>query len=224
MSRSANVANPATLLTIALRDDPFGGWRVDTTWRELSAQPDILSADERALYDAMTASEAAHLRRAAHTFKREVVGAHLCMAPALVPFASSNGAPRLLPPHQGTHVSLSHTIGAVAVAVSAARVGIDIEMINRVEDAVRLAARYFAAAEAMLMAQIEEPQFEFAWRWTAKEALLKACGLSLTEALATSLGDTPRSPAEAPFSLHARAAQITIFTPAPGYVCSVARR
>ncbi len=226
MRRSTGARDPTALLTIAFRDDAIGvgGWRIDTSWREFPAQPDTLNADERARCDAMTASTPAHLRRAAHAFKREVVGAYLGEAPALVPFATGGGAPRLLPPHQGTHVSLSHALGAVAVAVSATHVGVDIEMIARADNVVRLASRYFAPMEGVLITQVADPRFEFAWRWTAKEALLKACGLSLSDALATSLGDTPRSRTDAPFILRARAAHITVLMPAPGYVCSVARR
>ena len=214
-------------LTIALNDDDAagpGGWRVDVAWRDLSARVHLLSADERARCDAMTATGAAHLRRAAHVFKREVVGARLGLAPEAVTFASGEGRPRLARPHDATHVSLSHGNGAVAVAVANRPVGVDIEAIARTDDAVRLAARYFEPAEARLIGESADAQFEFAWRWTAKEALLKACEISLTEALATPLGADARPRGAAPFTLQARDAHITVFAPVQGYVCSVAKR
>lgn len=213
-------------LLIALSDGggpETGGWRINTQHRDFGLDAFTLSNDERARCDAMTAVEAAQLRRAAHTCKREVTGAHLGVPPALVPFASESGAPRLLPPYQATHVTLSHTVGAVAVAVSSASVGVDVEQIERTDGVQRLASRYYAADEALLVARSDDPQFEFTWRWTAKEALLKASGLSLSCALATSLGDTPRALTDMPFTMRARNAHLMSFAPAPGYVCSVAR-
>lgn len=212
------------VLTVAITEgDGFGGWRIEVAQRNLSRHGYVLSADERARCDTMTATGAASLRRAAHILKRLTVGARLGQAPEAVAFAPGDGRPVLAPPHQATHVSLSHTAGAVAVAVADTPVGVDIEAIARTDDAVRLAARYFAPAEARLIGHVADAQFEFAWRWTAKEALLKARGLSLTDALATSLGDNARPREAAPFALRARDAHITVFAPAHGYVCSVAR-
>ena len=220
----ATVGDSADVLAVIITDgDGVGGWSIEVTQRDLSCHAHVLSADERARCDAMAASGAAGLRRAAHVLKRQVVGAHLGQAPEAVAFAPGDGRPVLAPPHHATHVSLSHTAGAVAVAVAERPVGVDIETIARTHDAVRLAARYFAPAEARLIGEVADAQFEFAWRWTAKEALLKACGLSLTDALATSLGDDARPREAAPFTLRAREAHITVFTPAPGYVSSVAR-
>ncbi len=215
------------MLTIALHDGDetgIGGWRMDIVRQDLSSFAHVLSVSERARCDAMTVIDAADLRRAAHILKRQVVGARIGLKPDAVPFAEDDGAPRLLRPHHETSVSLSHTRGAVAVAVANDPVGIDVEPIDRTDDVVRLAARYFTAAEAQVINASDDPRFEFAWRWTAKEALLKACGLSLSQALAMCVGSLSRGRNNMPFSLSMHDMHITVFSPAPDYVCAVARR
>jgi 4'-phosphopantetheinyl transferase len=190
------------VLAVAIEDDKArAGWRVEVSRRALEAGAQTLSAEERARCDTMTAIAAARVRRAAHALKREVVGAPIGMAPEAAPFLPGAGPPRLAAPHDGTHVSLSHTHGAIAVAVSDRPVGVDIEAIERADDPVRLAALYFAPAEARLLGTLAAPQFEFTWRWTAKEALLKACGLRLDDALGTHMGEAPRAFNALPFTL-----------------------
>lgn len=200
-----------------------GGWRLDVAERDFSSLTHLLSPDERARCDAMKVERAAHLRRAAHLLKREVVGARLNLPPEALKFADGDSAPRLLAPHDGQRLSLSHSGDAIAVAVADTPVGIDIEQIARGEDAIRLAARYFAADEASAISASPDAAFEFAWRWTAKEALLKARGMSLTDALSVSMGAQRRRRDAAPFALQAGTAAISVFVPAPGYVSSIVR-
>lgn len=227
---------PILAVTVSDRDIATGGarrivdgWRIAVTLldscRLIAAAPGVLSAEEHTRFNAMRHRDAAEARRCAHVFKRQCLAAHLGLAPAAVGFARDTAGPRLLPPHSDTHVSLSHAPDAVAVAMAATPVGIDIERIERADDPVRLAARYFANDEAHAIAEapaVDQP-FAFAWRWVAKEALLKACDLKLSVALATSLGAAPRERDDLPCTLHVGGAPITIFAPADGYVCAVAR-
>ena len=224
------------MLAVVVSDRPMAapttsiinGWRVSVTRHDLASWPGdatrALSMDECARFDAMTAPGAADLRRAAHVLKREAVGARLGLPPAVVAFARDTRRPTLLAPHADTHVSLSHTRGGVAVVTAGAPVGIDIEPIDHRGDPTRLAARYFAGDEARVIAAApsDERGFAFVWRWVAKEALLKCRGLTLGAALGTPLGDGPCRVGELPFSFEARDARITVFAPAPAFVCAVA--
>jgi phosphopantetheinyl transferase len=87
-----------------------------------------------------------------------------------------------------------------------------VEACDRADDPARLAARYFAADER------DGDAADVAWRWTAKEALMKAAGMTLRAALATSMG--PR--AAAPFVREIAGATLTVLAPIEGYACAVA--
>jgi 4'-phosphopantetheinyl transferase len=64
---------------------------------------------------------------------------------------------------------------------AAARVGVDLERRERQPPALRLAARYFAPAEAQALAALpaERVAPEFIRLWTAKEASCKATGTGI---------------------------------------------
>ena len=187
-----------------------------------AAAATVLSKEERDRCDKMWRTDAAQVRRAAHVLKREVVGERLGCKPDGVRFLS-DVRPLLAPLHDGVHVSLSHTRGAVAVATASAPIGIDIEPTDRTDGLEPLAIRYFAPTEAALIRSSFDHAFNFAWRWTAKEALLKARGLRPAEALSTHLGDPSVTRGGAPIEIIARNTHITVFTPAAGFVCSIAR-
>ena len=72
-------------------------------------------------------------------------------------------------------ISLSHG-GALAVAVSGAPVGVDIESLSGDSDTARLAERFFSEAERAeyCAAPEEERRAAFLRIWTAKEAIFKS--------------------------------------------------
>lgn len=165
----------------------------------------------------MTHREARALRRAAHVLKRLHVGAELGIAPADVPFLEGAGAPKLAPTFDQIKVSLSHAVGAVAVATDVAPVGIDIEVVDRTRDWRRLATRRFAAGEVSQLEQAPDPALAFTRAWCAKEALLKARDLSLRAALALACSTVSETPAP----LHG--AMVQAWEPAPDVCCALAR-
>lgn len=79
--------------------------------------------------------------------------------------------------------SLSHTDGALTVAVSPTPVGADIERIRRAPRGV--AARFFTPEEQAFSAASDARFFEV---WTRKEALAKRTGTPLAETFAASRG------------------------------------
>lgn len=160
--------------------------------------------------------EARTLRTVAHVLKREALAGLLGVTPSAVDLLEPSDRPRLLPPHNAIHVSLSHTVGAVAIAVARTPVGIDIETIGRSADVVALAQRYFGAGEADAVAA-DPSGYAFAWRWTAKEALKKAADIALFDALAQPM------PADAGATFDAHGARVDVLRLAERFVCTVAR-
>lgn len=80
--------------------------------------------------------------------------------------------------------NLSNAVGLVACAVAAspARVGIDVEPLDRTADLLDLAGRYFAAHEVNVLRQLppERQREAFLRFWTLKESYLKARGEGLS--------------------------------------------
>lgn len=75
--------------------------------------------------------------------------------------------------------SVAHSGELAVIAVVAARdveVGVDVEQLRAMPDAARLAARFFAADEAALVARDPSRFFPL---WCRKEASLKARGIGL---------------------------------------------
>ncbi len=194
---------------------PVESWHVATTWGPARCG-DTLSQAELARCQSVTSPAASALHVSAYAFRREVLARRAGAPPAAIAFPQTYRTPLAC----GAFASLSHTHGAVAVACAARAVGIDIETAARGGDPVRLAARYFAPDEYAALARLApaEAACAFSRRWTAKEALMKAAGCTLREALATSIG----ADAPLPFTRTILGAAITVFAPAPGFVCAVA--
>ncbi|MFN0218781.1 MAG: 4'-phosphopantetheinyl transferase family protein [Hyphomicrobium sp.] len=98
---------------------------------------------------------------------------------------TANGKPMLGEPWAalGLHFNLSHS-GDLAVFAFARRseIGIDIEVLRDLPDAVALAKRFFSPAETAALSALgaEDRQRAFFACWTRKEAFVKALGLGLT--------------------------------------------
>lgn len=97
----------------------------------------------------------------------------------------------------GLILSLSHTLGATAIAIAPFPVGIDIERCEPDADALAIDAELLGTRDyAFLAMQDEDRRRDAFYRlWTLKEARLKRFGLSLaTAALPPILdGDAPRA-------------------------------
>jgi 4'-phosphopantetheinyl transferase len=82
--------------------------------------------------------------------------------------------------------NLSHTRGLVICGVTLGRpVGVDAEELSRAPDALALARRFFAPAEADLVESLppEQQREAFLELWTLKEAFIKARGMGLAHPL-----------------------------------------
>jgi 4'-phosphopantetheinyl transferase len=103
--------------------------------------------------------------------------------------AGEHGKPSLDPQFakQELHFNLAHTAGLVAMAVARSpELGIDVENLTTRTAPLRLATRFFSAAEAAALAALPEAAqtARFFALWTLKEAWLKATGLGLAAGLA----------------------------------------
>lgn len=97
---------------------------------------------------------------------------------------SEHGKPRL-PDAPQLHFNLSHSHGALAIAVSRLEVGIDIEKIRPVPDWHDLAQNFLAPTDATTIANHAEPEQSTAFLrcFTWREAYLKAGGAGFSTPL-----------------------------------------
>jgi 4'-phosphopantetheinyl transferase len=166
-----------------------------TAWPELSlwlcplceAPPDtdltVLDHDERER--AARFVHEVHRRRhlAAHVAVRLLLSRVTGERAERLQFAADgNGKPQLVHP-AGWHHNLSHSEEwAVVGAQRAAPMGVDVEALRSVEDAMALARRHYTPAERAAVEQaVDERARDAAFLrvWTRKEACLKAVGLGL---------------------------------------------
>lgn len=76
----------------------------------------------------------------------------------------------------GSEFNLSHTNGAMAVAVSSGEVGVDIERVGRKTSWKELARRHFFSEEIQYLEKFPDPAAAFLEFWTCKEAICKLAG------------------------------------------------
>jgi 4'-phosphopantetheinyl transferase len=113
---------------------------------------------------------------------RTLLGQLLELPPAQVPLhVAANGKPHLSG-SQRVMFSLSHSAPWAAIAVTqTAPIGVDLELGTERTDVKAIARRRFARAEAEAISALapEPARASFGRCWTAKEAVVKALGLSL---------------------------------------------
>lgn len=81
--------------------------------------------------------------------------------------------------HPGIHFNISHCKTAIAVAVSTAPVGIDIESIRKPTPA--LIERTMNPGESRLILDSADPARQFTRLWTRKESVFKLTGTGITD-------------------------------------------
>lgn len=125
-----------------------------------------------------------------HAATRRILAGYLEVQAADLGFTlAPGGKPRLAPPFEasGLHFNLSHAHELALLAVAHGRsVGVDIEYLRPLPDALSLAETFFAPAEtARLRPLLGAPPGErlFFTCWTRKEAFIKATGDGLARPL-----------------------------------------
>ncbi len=124
--------------------------------------------------------------RAVRSGLRHLLGACVGMAPDALAFGTGPHGKPFLPDAPGLHFNLSHSDGLALVAVSADHeVGVDVERLRPVSDALGVARRVLGAGVATQLAALppSEQQTAFFAAWTRHEALAKGLGLGLARPL-----------------------------------------
>jgi 4'-phosphopantetheinyl transferase len=116
-----------------------------------------------------------------HYATREILARYTATDPAALEFQrGAHGKPKAA---GLVEFSLSHTEGLALVAVSAAEVGVDVEMTRQAPLAEGLISRCLTAAEQAAVAASNDTTTAFLRYWTAKESYLKGLGIGLAEPL-----------------------------------------
>jgi 4'-phosphopantetheinyl transferase len=163
-------------------------WRIDLDQHVPAAALAKLSADEVARARRFVFERDRHRYIAAHAALRQLLAQHSGQAGERLRFVAGRfGKPAMTSATAGgLHFNLSHSHGIGLVALSARHeLGVDIEVIRPMHDALQLAAAYFSPTEQAALAACPEAQRDRAFFvcWTRKEACLKAVGIGLDLAL-----------------------------------------
>jgi 4'-phosphopantetheinyl transferase len=168
-----------------------------------------------------------------HGIVRQILAGYADSDAAELTFArSQHGKPRLSQAPDGldVHFSLSHSGDCCIVAVRLGHpVGIDVEQLRDLPQAVNIARRRFTLVESRLLASLTgaDQRDAFFVLWTHKEAIVKALGASLATSLdhlefeLDSAGSANLVSWRGDQSI-VRNWSIVRLDPAPGYVAAVA--
>lgn len=148
---------------------------------QVTGRPELFDDHERARAARLRTPDLQRTFIAAHTALRQVLGWCLGRDPVALSFSrDAHGKPHL--DDGAVHFNLSHggTVALVAVG-SAEHLGVDVERLDRLRDAERLAERVLAAPELAAFQALPSAEQSAALlrTWTRKEAVLKAIGIGL---------------------------------------------
>jgi len=163
-------------------------WRVDLDQHVPAAARARLSVDEMARARRFVYAHDQHRYIAAHAALRQLLGRHRQAADEQLDFVAGRfGKPALATAsEEHLHFNLSHSQSTGLVALSSRHeLGVDVELLRPMPDALALAAAYFSPAEQAALAACSDAQRDRAFFvcWTRKEACLKAVGIGLHLAL-----------------------------------------
>lgn len=168
---------------------PFTLWRVDLDQPVAAASHASLSAGELARAARFVFARDRQRYIAAHAALRQVLAQHLADAGYAAPvgdplaFVAGRFGKPALAVAAGLHFNLSHSHGTGLVAVSQdSELGVDVEQLRPMTDAVAMAAAYFTPAEQSALVACDPGAARdraFLTCWTRKEACLKALGIGL---------------------------------------------
>ena len=171
----------------------------------------------------------AHRRRfvAARVSLRRVLGMCLDRDPARLLFDyTDRGRPSLrLASHPDFDFNLAHSGDLALLALSVRTVGVDVERLREVPNALAIARRLFSPQEVSALTRLgpDARNHGFFNAWTRKEALIKAVGAGLAALEET---EVTLAPEEIPAALRApggaEAWQLFHLEPSPGFVGAVA--
>lgn len=156
--------------------------RLDPAASEVAACWSLLSADERARAERYRFER--HRRRfvVARGTLRKLLGRYTARPPADIVFRVTEYGKPVLDGGEGLQFNLSHSHELAVYAFAALPVGVDVEHLRPVEDALDIAARFFSPREVADLRALGEDRRARAFFacWTRKEAYIKALGQGLS--------------------------------------------
>ncbi len=162
-------------------------WSVDLALSEarLARCEAWLSPDEAARADRFVRAEDRDRYRASHAALRLILARALGVAADALAFAvGPAGKPELVGAQAGAlRFNLSHSGTRALVGVSfEAAIGVDVEALRPIPDALRIARAHFTPSEAEALAARSPEAITaiFTGLWTRKEAVVKASGTGLS--------------------------------------------
>ena len=171
----------------------------------------LITPDERQRVQAFRFEKHRRQCLAARALLRTVLSHHAPVAPGDWRFgAATNGKPFITGPaaQAGLHFNLAHTHGLVVCAVSHghARLGVDVEALDRGASAAEIADSHFSPDEITQLRRMpaEHHQHAFMRLWTLKEAFIKATGEGLSTPLAQFGFEIDPAPVDQPVSVPVR--------------------
>ena len=160
-------------------------WRIDLDQHVPAAALAKLSADEVARARRFVFERDRHRFIAAHAALHQLLAQRCGQAGKGLRFVAGRfGKPALVAADLHFNLSHSHDTGVVALSTRD-ELGVDVEVVRPMPDALALAAAYFSPAEQAALAACPPAQRDRAFFvcWTRKEACLKAVGIGLHLAL-----------------------------------------
>ncbi len=147
---------------------------------------DLLDGRERARAERFhgTRDRARYVAR--HAWVRRIVSGYTGQAAAMVAITVTPAGRPGLDPSWGIDLGMSHSDGLALLAVTrAGRVGVDVERVRHLEDALELAGTHATRRESAELAAFprEARSHAFLRLWTRKEAVVKALGTGLVTPL-----------------------------------------
>jgi 4'-phosphopantetheinyl transferase len=166
---------------------------------------------------------------ASHAALRLILGEALDRPPeALCLAADAGGRPHLSGALSGAlDFNLSHSGELALVGLSSiGAIGVDVELIRPLDDALRIARAHFAADEAAALAALptHDVNSAFFGLWTRKEAFVKALGTGLSLPLDRFSVSLPPAPARVLRAVAGSDWTLSEIDAGPGYAATVAVR
>ncbi|MBE9044853.1 4'-phosphopantetheinyl transferase superfamily protein [Pleurocapsales cyanobacterium LEGE 10410] len=173
-----------------LANDRVHVWRANLNLptAEIARLKTCLSPDEVARADRFHFAQHRARFIAARGILRQLLGNYLQLNPSKVKFVyGDRGKPQLaIMLNSSLEFNVSHSQDyALYGFVYNCPIGVDLEYLREMEDALKIAQRFFSPGEYRLLASLPKKQQQkgFFKIWTAKEAYLKAIGTGLAGSL-----------------------------------------
>ncbi|MGF1540673.1 MAG: 4'-phosphopantetheinyl transferase family protein [Pleurocapsa sp.] len=168
-------------------------WRanLNLTTAEITQLTEILAEDERIKADQFRFAQHQQRYVAARGILRKILGCYLNLSGDAIQFEyNSRGKPEIADSLNAINLqfNVSHSQDFALYGITCdRRIGIDLEYLRDLDDADKIARRFFAPTESALVASLtgDEQKRVFFQFWTAKEAYLKAIGSGLAGGLDT---------------------------------------